>query len=88
MNDTNTIRSDEVDLSANVYTRSGDPGRTLYSDRFPDAPVQSTRRPPGPAAPTGQPCTCAMFTTRRGQSDATCYVCGGLELVVDRSAQR
>jgi hypothetical protein len=81
----NTIKSDEVDLSANVYMRQG--GGTLFSDRFPDTPVQSARRAPGPAEPTGQPCTCAIFTTRRGQSDTTCYVCGGLEVVVDRSAR-
>lgn len=31
----NTIKSDVVDLSANTVTRSGDPGRTLFSDRFP-----------------------------------------------------
>lgn len=66
-----------------TVTRSGDPGRTLYSDRFPDAPVPSTRRAPGPAEPTGQPCSCAIFTTRRGQSDVACYVCGGLEIVAE-----
>lgn len=71
-----------------VVTREGDPNRTLYGDRHPDAPVQPTRRAPGPAQPTGQPCSCAMFTTRRGTSDVNCYICGGLDLVEDRSSRR
>lgn len=83
----NTIKSDEVDLSANVYTRSGDPGRTLYSDRHAET-VQPARRIPGPAEPNNQPCSCRLFTFRRGTAGtAHCYVCGGLELVTEPRAK-
>jgi hypothetical protein len=38
---------------------------------------KSSQRIRGAADPTGLPCSCGMFTSRRGAPESTCTVCGG-----------
>jgi hypothetical protein len=38
---------------------------------------KSSQRIRGAADPTGLPCSCGMFTSKRGAPESTCTVCGG-----------
>lgn len=38
---------------------------------------KSSQRIRGAANPTGLPCSCGMFTSKRGAAESTCTVCGG-----------
>jgi hypothetical protein len=68
---TGTLAADTADSGSIAYARR------LAEQSKSGARGRLSQRVRGHAEATGEPCTCAMPTTRRGMADATCVVCGG-----------
>ena len=88
------MKDGELVTNSNLTTvvRSGDPGKTLFSDRHPENGEVSKPRGLmkdryGAALPTGEPCSCFMTTTTQHRLNRdeekfnviSCIVCGGTQ---------